>query len=132
MHFLYSDYGCSITNNINKMLNKLMITLTLFVGPVEPIIQYLKSKPNSNDTNVTDDNNDISFLQQNDFDNIFDIENISMDQRFQNRRNSNPIQLVQTIFSKGKKNCQRCTGCRKGIGLLQVYFGLFRVERAIL
>ena len=25
------------------MLNKLMITLTLFVGPVEPIIQYLKS-----------------------------------------------------------------------------------------
>ena len=103
LHFLYSDYGCSITNNINKMLNKLMITLTLFVGPVEPIIQYLKSKPNSNDTNVTDDNNDISFLQQNDFNNIFDIENISMDQRFQNRRNSNPIQLVQTIFSKGKK-----------------------------
>ena len=103
LHFLYSDYGCSITNNINQMLNKLMITLTLFVGPVEPIIQYLKSKPNSNDTNVTDDNNDISFLQQNDFNNIFDIEYISMDQRFQNRRNSNPIQLVQTIFSKGKK-----------------------------
>ncbi len=86
-----------VCNRINEMLNKLMITLTLFIGPPDAIIEYLRS---GNETKIRPQNSHVSFLQREQIDSIFHIESLSMAERFQCRHNADPIKLVQTFFSK--------------------------------
>eukprot|EP00944_MAST-04C_sp_MAST-4C-sp1_P013440 g13440.t1 len=102
LHFSYS-FGPLGIQGINVLLNGLLKTLALFVGPPDEAINYFrKSTSGAEMESITGH----GFYNWEAFKNIFNVEIISISERFRNRDDIktnkfiDPRFLVQTVFAQ--------------------------------
>ena len=102
LHFSYS-FGPLGIQGINVLLNGLLKTLALFVGPPDEAINYFRKSTSSAGIESRTGH---GFFNWEAFKNIFDVEIISISERFRNRDDIktnkfiDPRFLVQTVFSQ--------------------------------